>query len=48
MNSAIFFLGPMLGTTTISVLYTWAYNNTGGSIWSAVFFHWIYISALDK
>jgi membrane protease YdiL (CAAX protease family) len=37
----------MLGTTTISVLYTWAYNNTGGSIWSAVFFHWIYTYALD-
>jgi len=43
----ISFLGFMLGTTTISVLYTWAYNNTGASIWSAVFFHWIYTYALD-
>jgi len=43
----ISFLGFMLGTTTISILYTWAYNNTGGSIWSAVFFHWIYTYALD-
>lgn len=43
----ISFLGFMLGTTTISVLYSWAYNNTGGSIWSAVFFHWIYTYALD-
>jgi membrane protease YdiL (CAAX protease family) len=41
------FLGFMLGTTTVSVLYTWAYNNTGGSIWSAVFFHWVYTYALD-
>jgi len=44
----ISFLGFLLGTTTISVLYTWAYNNTGGSIWSAVFFHWIYTYALDN
>ena len=43
----ISFLGFALGTTTISVLYTWAYNNTGRSIWSAVFFHWIYTYALD-
>jgi membrane protease YdiL (CAAX protease family) len=43
----ISFLGFMLGTTIISVLYTWVYNNTGGSIWSAVFFHWIYTYALD-
>ena len=43
----ISFLGFMLGTTTISVLYTWAYNNTGNSIWSAVFFHWMYTYALD-
>jgi membrane protease YdiL (CAAX protease family) len=43
----ISFLGFMLGTTTISILYTWAYNNTGGSIWSAVFFHWVYTYALD-
>jgi membrane protease YdiL (CAAX protease family) len=43
----ISFLGFMLGTTTTSVLYTWAYNNTGSSIWSAVFFHWVYTYALD-
>ena len=43
----ISFLGFMLGTTTTSVLYTWVYNNTRGSIWSAVFFHWIYTFALD-
>jgi membrane protease YdiL (CAAX protease family) len=41
------FLGFLVGTTTTSILYTWAYNNTGGSIWSAVFTHWVYTYALD-
>jgi membrane protease YdiL (CAAX protease family) len=41
------FLGFLIGTTTTSILYTWAYNNTGGSIWSAVFLHWLYTYALD-
>jgi membrane protease YdiL (CAAX protease family) len=43
----ISFLGFMVGTTTVSVLYTWVYNNTGGSIWGAVFFHWIYTYTVD-
>jgi membrane protease YdiL (CAAX protease family) len=43
----ISFFGFMLGTTTSSVLYTWIFNNTAGSIWSAVFFHWIYTYTLD-
>jgi hypothetical protein len=34
-------------TIAISVLYTWIFNNTGASIWSAVFFHWIYTYVLD-
>ena len=29
------------------MLYTWAFNNTGTSIWSAVFFYWIYTYILD-
>jgi membrane protease YdiL (CAAX protease family) len=41
------FLGFLVGTTASSILYTWVYNNTGGSIWSAVFLHWIYTYALD-
>jgi membrane protease YdiL (CAAX protease family) len=41
------FLGFLVGLLAISVLYTWAFNNTGASIWSAVFFHWIYTYALD-
>ena len=41
------FIGFLVGTTAVSVLYTWAYNNTGASIWSAVFFHWIYTYVID-
>lgn len=28
-----------------SVIYTWLHNHTGGSIWTAVFFHWLYTYA---
>jgi membrane protease YdiL (CAAX protease family) len=41
------FLGFLVGLLSISVLYTWAFNNTLASIWSAVFFHWIYTYVLD-
>ena len=41
------FLGFLVGLLAISVLYTWAFNNTHTSIWSAVFFHWIYTYVLD-
>jgi hypothetical protein len=41
------FLAFSVGVVAISVLYTWVFNNTGGSIWSAVFFHWMYTWALD-
>lgn len=36
------FLGFMFGVTALSVLFTWLHNNTGASIWTAIFFHWIY------
>ncbi len=36
------FLGFVCGVTALSVLFTWLHNNTGGSIWTAIFFHWIY------
>lgn len=36
-----------LGTTAISILYTWFFHNTGGSVWSAVLFHWFYTFAMD-
>jgi membrane protease YdiL (CAAX protease family) len=41
------FLAFMVGTTTVSFLYTWMFNNTNGSIWSAVFFHWAYTYVMD-
>lgn len=36
------FAGFLLSLTSSSVLYTWLHNRAGGSIWMAVFFHWIY------
>lgn len=42
---AIPFAGFLVGVTAISLLMTWLHNNTGGSTWTAVFFHWIYTYA---
>lgn len=36
------FAGFLLSLTSGSVLYTWLHNRARGSIWMAVFFHWIY------
>lgn len=36
------FIGFLLSVTSSSVLYTWLHNRAKGSIWMAVFFHWIY------
>ncbi len=36
------FLGFLTGVISQSVLYAWLHNRTGRSIWTAVFFHWIY------
>lgn len=36
------FLGFILGVMSLSVMYTWLHNNTKASIWTAVFFHWIF------
>jgi hypothetical protein len=41
------FTGFLVGVTALSILFTWAHNNTGGSIWTAVFFHWIYTYSLE-
>jgi membrane protease YdiL (CAAX protease family) len=36
------FLGFAAGLIAVSVIFTWLANNTGSSIWAAIFFHWIY------
>ncbi len=36
------FIGFMLGLTSSSVIYSWLHNRARGSIWMAIFFHWIY------
>jgi uncharacterized protein len=39
---AIPFAGFVVGVMAVSVLFTWLHNNTAGSIWTAIFFHWLY------
>lgn len=41
------FPGFLVGVTALSIIFTWAHNNTGGSIWTAVFFHWVYTYSLE-
>ena len=36
------FAGFLVGMMAVSVLFTWLHNNTTGSIWTAIFFHWLY------
>ena len=36
------FLGFACGITALSVIFAWLQNNTHGSIWTAIFFHWMY------
>jgi membrane protease YdiL (CAAX protease family) len=39
------FIGFMVGLIALSILFTWLHNNTNRSIWTAVFFHWLYTYA---
>jgi hypothetical protein len=39
------FGGFLLSVTSMSVIFAWLHNHTHGSIWMAVFFHWIYTYA---
>lgn len=39
------FLGFFCGVTAMSVLFAWLHNHTNGSIWTAIFFHWVYTYA---
>ena len=36
------FLGFLVGTILLSVVFTWLHNETGGSVWTAVALHWVY------
>jgi len=39
------FLGFFFGVTALSVLLAYLHNHTNSSIWTAIFFHWIYTFA---
>lgn len=39
------FVGFMVGLMASSILYTWLYNNTNQSLWSAILLHWLYTYA---
>ena len=42
---ALPFVGFLVGLMANSVFYTWLYNNTKHSLWSAILFHWLYTYA---
>jgi len=39
------FIGFLIKMTATSILYTWIYNNTKHSLWSAILLHWLYTYA---
>jgi len=39
------FIGFLITLVTSSILYTWLYNNTKQSLWSAILLHWLYTYA---
>ncbi|HZK61177.1 MAG TPA: type II CAAX endopeptidase family protein [Anaerovoracaceae bacterium] len=39
------FIGFLIKMTASSILYTWLYNNTKKSLWSAILLHWLYTYA---
>jgi len=41
------FIGFVLNLISISIIMTWIMNNTGRSLWAAIFFHWIYTFCLQ-
>jgi membrane protease YdiL (CAAX protease family) len=41
------FIGFMIKMTASSILYTWLYNNTKHSLWSAILLHWLYTCAFQ-
>ncbi len=41
------FIGFLVGFMANSIIYSWLYNNTKQSIWSAILFHWLYTCAFQ-
>jgi membrane protease YdiL (CAAX protease family) len=39
------FIGFLVGFVANSILYTWLYNNTKQSLWSAILLHWLFTYA---
>jgi len=39
------FIGFLIGMSANSIFYTWLYNNTKQSLWSAILLHWLYTYA---
>jgi uncharacterized protein len=39
---ALPYIGFVVNLMVLSILFTWLHNNTAGSIWTAIFFHWMY------
>ena len=44
-ESGVPFIGFLIKMMSISVLFTWLYNNTKQSLWSAILLHWLYTYA---
>ena len=41
------FIGFLINIIASSILYTWLYNNTKQSLWSAILLHWLYTYAVQ-
>jgi membrane protease YdiL (CAAX protease family) len=41
------FIGFLVGFVANSILYTWLYNNTKQSLWSAILLHWLFTYAIQ-
>ena len=39
------FIGFLVGTVAVSIIFTWINNNTNNSIWAAILLHWLYTYA---
>jgi len=39
------FIGFLVGMMSNSIFYTWLYNNTKQSLWSAILLHWLFTYA---